>query len=221
MKRFTEGAELDVAEAHMFWRHVLTDKEKKLLFENPEKFRPSSGIFSDVYRTLPFKEPLNRLSFLDTYFFFADDLMVKNDRMFMAHSLETRFPMMDRKLAEYVSSIPPELRVKNFKRRNIQKEAARGLIPDAIIERRKSGLEIPYSLWVLDRLRPLCNNYFTKQKVEETGILRWNAVEELWKTHSTRKKDLGRAVWCTLIFLIWFEMFVSKRNYKSYLHHRL
>lgn len=217
-KRFTEGAELNVPEAHMFWRHVLTDAEKKLLFENAESFEPSYRIFSKAYHQLAFKEPLNRLSFLDTYFFFADDLMVKNDRMFMAHSLETRFPMMDRQLAEYVSSIPPNLRVKNFKRRNIQKEAARGLIPNAIIDRRKSGLEIPYSLWVLEKLKPLCSAYINKQRVEATGLLNWQAVEQMQLAHYSGKKDYGRAIWCVLIFLIWYDMFVASKNYKNHLH---
>lgn len=216
-KRFTEGTELNVPEAHMFWRHVLTDKEKHELFQHADRFTPSHKIFSTVYNSLAFKKPLNRLSFLDTYFFFADDLMVKNDRMFMAHSLETRFPMMDRKLAEYVSSIPAELRVKNFKRRNIQKEASRGLIPDEIINRRKSGLEIPYSLWVLEKLKPLCAAYINKKKVEETGILRWQKVEYIWQAHNSGKKDFGRAIWCVLIFLIWYDMFVVNKDYKKYL----
>ena len=218
MKRFTEGTELDVPEAHMFWRHVLTNKEKALIFKHAETFSSSDNIFADVYNSLPFKEPLNRLSFLDTYFFFADDLMVKNDRMFMAHSLETRFPMMDKKLAEYVSSIPPRLRVKNFKRRNIQKQAAAGLIPDAIINRRKSGLEIPYSQWVLNRLRPLCEKYLNKRTVEQSGVLQWEPVERLWKAHLSGAKDHGRAIWCILIFLIWHDMFIVTKNYKSYLH---
>ncbi|MDB5283434.1 MAG: hypothetical protein JWO06_2509 [Bacteroidota bacterium] len=218
MKRFTEGTELNVPEAHMFWRHVLTDAEKNLLFKNIPSLSPTGGIFSDVYNTRLFKEPLNRLSFLDIYFFFADDLMVKNDRMFMAHSLETRFPLMDRELVEYVSGIPTHLRVKNFKRRNIQKQAARGLIPDAIIDRRKSGLEIPYSLWVLDRLGPLCTKYFNKRKVEQTGILHWEAVEHIWKRHTAGVKDHGRAIWCILIFLIWHDMFVINKNYKSFLN---
>ena len=136
----------------------------------------------------------------------------------MAHSLETRFPMMDRKLAEYVSCIPPGLRVKNFKRRNIQKLASRGLIPNAIIDRRKSGLEIPYSQWVLNRLKPLCEKYFSKKRVEQTEVLQWEAVERLWKVHLSGVKDHGRAIWCVLIFLIWHDMFIISRNYKSYLH---
>lgn len=218
VKRFTEGAEHDVPQAHMFWRHVLTDKEKALLFEKAPSFKPSYSIFSETYNSLVFEDPMNRLSYLDTYFFFADDLMVKNDRMFMAHSLETRFPMMDRKLAEYVATIPSNLRVKNFKRRNIQKKAAQGLIPDEIINRRKSGLEIPYSLWVLQKLRPLCDKYFNKKKVEENGILNWAEVEHIWKLHLAGNKDYGRALWCILVFLIWFDMFVKDRNFKSYMH---
>ncbi len=216
-KRFTEGAEMDIPEAHMFWRHVLTDAEKKELLKHTDNLTPSYQIFSETYNSLKFAEPLNRLSYLDTYFFFADDLMVKNDRMFMAHSLETRFPMMDRELAEYVGQIPTELRVKGFRRRHIQKEAGRGLIPDKIINRRKSGLEIPYSLWVLEKLQPLCDTYMNKKTVEATELLNWQAVEHIWRAHKSGKKDYGRALWCVLIFLIWHDMFVVKKNFNNFL----
>ncbi len=220
LKRFTAGAELDIPAGHMYWRHALTDAEKAKLIQHAERFGSSSDVFSKDYDALQFTQPLNRLSYLDIYYFFADDLMVKNDRMFMAHSLETRFPLMDKKLAEYVATIPPHLRVKGFKRRNIQKLAAQGMVPDEIINRRKSGLEIPYSTWLLKELRPLCDKYFSKQEVEKNGVLNHTEVTNLWQSHRAGRKDHGRALWAILVFVIWFDMFVYSNNYRTYIRPR-
>lgn len=217
LKRFTAGAELDIPAAHMYWRHCLTDAEKERLILHAKRYDDTADLFRFEYGIATGKEPLNKLSYLDIYYFFADDLMVKNDRMFMAHSLETRFPLMDRMLAEYVTRIPPHLRVKGFRRRNIQKLAAQSLIPHEIINRRKSGLEIPYSTWLLTELRPLCDKYFSRQQVEKNGLLNYNEVANLWQAHRNGYKDHGRALWAMLVFIIWFDMFVYNNNYRDYI----
>ncbi len=216
LKRFTEGAELPFTEAHIFWRHVLTNIEKSSLLIQADRFSNTDSLFTCICKGLPFDDELNKLSYWDTYYYFADDLMVKNDRMFMAHSLETRFPLMDRYLAEYVSTIPSFMRIKKFKRRYIQKQIAKGLIPQAIVNRRKSGLEFPYSKWLLRELKPLCEKYFTKAIVGKSNFLRWETLDTIWRQHQAGKKDYGRALWCVLVYLIWFDLYIENKNFAAY-----
>jgi len=219
LKRFTEGAELDTPEAHLYWRHVLTEMEKAELMPNHHDYRPTSAFFSDLFYEHAFDDDLNRISLIDIKHFFIDDLMVKNDRTFLGHSVEGRFPFMDRFLVEYVSQLPVNYRIKGFKRRYIQKEAMRGHMPQSILNRTSFGLEMPHSIWFLDELKGFAQQYLTKKKVERTGILRWETVERLWKAHHTGKKDYGRAIWSILIYLIWFDLFIYEGNYKDYLNY--
>lgn len=217
LKRFTQGAEMGVAQAHLFWRHVLTESEKCRLMPGHTRYPRTDSLFADLFNSLDFDDDLNRITLLDIKFFFIGDLMVKNDRMFMAHSLEGRFPYMDRKLVEYVSALPVNMRIKGFKRRYIEKLAMKGRIPKQILQRSNFGLEMPHSIWFLDEFKDTALRYFAKKNIARTDFLDHKAVENLWQEHISGRKDNGRALWCILQFLIWFDLFVYNKDYKKYL----
>ena len=215
-KRFTEGAEKSVPAAHFYWRHALSDREKTRLWRGvpgPE----TSGLFQDLYDRLDFADPLDRLSFIDLEYYFIDDLMVKNDRMIAAHSLEGRFPLMDRALVDFVSRTPSRFRLKGLSGRRLQKRAMEGLLPPAIAARQNMGLELPHSRWFFSELRPLAERYFNREAVERSGLLDYEGVKGLWQEHLARRKDNGRALWCILNFQAWYDLFVHERSYRRYL----
>ena len=218
-KRFTEGAELGVPEAHLFWRHVLTEEAKLGMLSCAVPERTTAELFRDFYDALPYPDELTRLSHLDLWHYFVDDLMVKNDRSIMAHSVETRFPYMERDVVDFASRIPAGLKLKGFRGRYIQKRALQGLLPPVILRRSNMGLEMPHSLWFFREFRELAERYFSRAHVERSGLLRYPAVAGLWQDHLARRRDNGRPLWCILNFLIWFDMFVYEGNYKQYLQH--
>lgn len=219
LKRFTLGSELGIPEAHIFWRHVLTEKEKSDLMPEHSHYGRTDKIFRNLFDDLEFNDDLDKITVLDIKYYFIDDLLVKNDRMLMAHSIEARYPFMDRFLVEFMSRIPPEMRIKGigFNRRYIEKKAMENLLPKQILRRKNMGLEMPHSIWFLDKLEPVVNKYFTKKNIDKTGTLNYEAVNHLWEKHKSRKKDYGRALWCILMYLIWFDLFVYNKDYKKYL----
>jgi asparagine synthase (glutamine-hydrolysing) len=222
-KRFTMGAEMDLPEAHLYWRHVFTEAEKQRLMSVPAagRFPPTSRYFSDTFNQLRFSEELNKIAFIDIRYYFIDDLMVKNDRTMMAHSVEARFPYMDRKLVEFCARLPVSLKIKGLRRRYIQKLVLRDLLPPEIYHRQNMGLEMPHSLWFLSGLKGFCEKYFSKEHVERTGVLSHRFVQELWEEHQSGRRDNGRALWCVLSFIIWFDMFVWNKDFKKYLTNKI
>ena len=215
-KRFTQGAELDVPDAHVYWRHALSADEQGRIWSGAP-CRPTSQLFSDFYRELDGVEGLDRVSLMDLRYYFVDDLMVKNDRMIMAHSVETRFPYMEKNLVEYMARIPSRLRMRGFRSRRIQRLAMEGLLPPEIARRRNMGLELPYSVWFLKEFRAFAEETFSRENVERLGLIRHEVLMELWHEHLSRKKDNGRALWCLLNLLLWFKLFVSDSSYRRYL----
>ena len=206
LKRFTEGVELDAPAAHMYWRHTFTDDDKMKIFKGAERFKPTADYFRNLWDSNDFDDGLNKISLIDLRHFFVDDLMVKNDRMFLAHSIESRFPMMDKLLFDYVSTLPTKYRIKGFKTRWIEKEAMKGWLPDEILKRPSFGLEMPHSIWLTNKLRPMAEKYLNKKSVEKTGLLIWVEVEKIWKAHLNGIRDNGRALWSIIMFIIWFEL---------------
>lgn len=217
-KRFTEGAELSVPEAHFYWRHVLTEEEKKRLMPRHSDFKRTDRFFVDLFNSAGCEDELNRISLIDMKYFFIGDLMTKNDRVFMANSVEARFPYLDRPLVEFVSSLPTHLRVKGlFGGRYIQKQAMRGSLPKEIYRRQNMALEMPHATWFPGEFRGLAQRYFSRDAVARSGLLDYATVDSLWRQHLKGERDNGRALWCVLSFLIWFDLFVYNKDFKKYL----
>jgi asparagine synthase (glutamine-hydrolysing) len=216
-KRFTHGAELPAPEAHMYYRHVLDRPEKLRLMPWAGGVPASELFFSNLFNSLDYSDELDRLSHIDMKYFFIGDLMQKNDRMFMANSVEARFPFMDRKAVEFFSTIPGRYKIRGFTRRYIEKKAMKRVLPPKVHRRQNFGIELPYSLWFENSLMELGNRYFNKEKITGTEILNYSFVEGLWREHLSRKRDNGRALWCVLNFLLWHEMFIEDSSFRNHL----
>jgi asparagine synthase (glutamine-hydrolysing) len=216
-KRFTEGAELPVPEAHIYWRHVLTDEEKILLMPGCKDIDPTHTIFARMYEQLPFEDELDRISYLDIKFYFEGDLIVKNDRMLMAHSIEARVPFIDRLIFEFMAKVPPNLRIRRLMRRYLQKVAMKDLVPKKTYRRGNMGLEMPHSIWFLGPLRNMAERVLSRKNIERIGILDPSFVQHLFEAHLAKKRDYGRALWCIIELMTWFDLFVDSNRYKLFL----
>ena len=218
-KRFTGGAELSVPEAHLYWRHVFSEEQKAILLNGDFDRTPTQSFYDKIYYESGIDNEINRISLIDMKHFFIDDLMVKNDRTFLANSVEGRFPFMDRILVDYVTKLPVKYRVRHFsKLRWVEKEAMKPYLPNEIYKRDGFGLEMPHAVWFMDKLGKFAEKYLNKKMVDQTEILNWEFIEKIWKIHLSGKQDFGRPIWCVLNYLIWFDMFILNKNYKSYWH---
>ncbi|MDP8223356.1 MAG: asparagine synthase (glutamine-hydrolyzing) [Candidatus Lernaella stagnicola] len=216
-KRFCRGAEMGVPEAHMFWRHVLTEDQKAKLLRGPADYASTSRLFRRLFDRVDFADDLDRISLIDIRFFFIGDLMVKNDRTIMAHSIEARFPFMDRFLHEFVAKVPAKQRIKGWRRRYLEKEAMRPLLPPEIYKRPNMGLEMPHSTWFFGPFRPLAEKYFSKRHLDRSGVFDPAVVAAMWQAHLDRKMDNGRPLWCLLNWLIWFDLFCYDGDFRDHL----
>lgn len=216
-RRFTTGAEKSPPEAHLYYRHVLDSAEKLMLMPGSGAFTNSEAFFTDLFESLDFGDDLDRLALLDMKFFFIGDLMMKNDRMLMANSVEARFPFMDRLAVEFFTTIPSKYKIRGFTRRYIEKRAMKRVLPRKIHRRQNFGIELPYSLWFGGELSSMAKEYFNPEKVGRSGILNPDFVMQLWTDHISGFRDNGRILWCILSFLIWFELFIYEGDFRKHL----
>jgi len=215
LKRFVEGAERDLPGAHLYWRHAFSEADKSRLLPGASP-RPTANLFADLAAGVG-GDDLARVAAIDLAYYFVDDLMVKNDRTFMAHSVEARFPYMDRDVVDFATRLPSRFKVRRMRGRLIQKRAMRDLLPPEIIARSNMGLETPYSAWLAGPLRPLAERCFSRESLARSGLLDYEALSALWAEHLARKRDHGRGLWCALNFVLWFDLFVYEGDYKKHL----
>lgn len=219
-KRFVRGAELDVPVAHYYWRVVLSEDAKGELLKDRERFSgfvPSEQLFVEVYRHCQAVDELNRLLYIDYSYHLPDDLMIKNDRMTMAHSLEARVPFTDNDLVLFLATVPVKYKMKGVQKKFLLRSSFDGILPREILKKKKVGLEMPYSRWFINEWREMIEDIFAEDKVKATGLFNPQGVQRIWGEHRDRKVDHGRALWGLLNYLLWYEAYIEKGDFASYL----
>jgi asparagine synthase (glutamine-hydrolysing) len=212
LKRFLGGLDLNPAQAHVWWRIVLTEAQKRELYSPQvlEQLRPEppERHALDVYNRSNARHVLNRLLHIDSAVFLPDDLMIKNDRMSMAHSLEARVPFTDTELTDYMSRVPPRLKLKGLRKKHTMRQALTGVLPAAILNKKKVGLEMPYSRWLRNELKDLLLDYCEPSRIADTGLFRPAGITALVDQHLSGRFDHGRALWGLLNYLMWLELYI-------------
>ena len=207
MKRFLGGQDLSPQAAHLWWRIVLTEAQKTALYAPgvTERLALEAPLrhFDEAFNRCRAKDTLNRLLYVDSNVFLPDDLMIKNDRMSMAHSLEARVPMTDPDLANYLSRVPARLKLPGLRKKHLMRKAMEGILPREILDKKKVGLEMPYSRWFRSELKDVIDDYLGPERISGTGLFRPEAVTALKNEHMEGRRDHGRALWGLLNFMIW------------------
>jgi asparagine synthase (glutamine-hydrolysing) len=212
MKRFLGGQELTPDQAHVWWRIVLTEAQKATLYSNRMRERLSTleapgRYFADWFDRRGPKDALARLMRIDSSVFLPDDLMIKNDRMSMAHSLEARVPFTDPDLTDFMSRVPAHLKLPGLRKKNVMRKALAQVLPPEILNKKKVGLEMPYSRWFKHELKDLMLGYLAPDRVAATGLFRGDGVRTLVQQHLDGKADHGRAIWGLLNYMMWLELY--------------
>src|SRR5207249_3184339 len=109
---------------------------------------PADRHFTELFRRSSGTDDLARLLDIDNRLFLPDDLLIKNDRMSMAHSLEARVPFTDNALAGFMARVPSRLKLKGLRQKHLMRRALADVLPPAIVNKKKVGLEMPYSRWL-------------------------------------------------------------------------
>jgi asparagine synthase (glutamine-hydrolysing) len=136
------------------------------------------------------------------------DLLIKTDRCSMAASLEARSPFLDHKLAEFAATIPIDLKLKGRTTKYILKEAARGLLPDSIIDRPKHGFGVPLGAWLRKDIAPV-KDILLSDTARQRKLLNMPVVERLIAEHESGKRDHNRQLWTLLTLEQWHRSFID------------
>jgi asparagine synthase (glutamine-hydrolysing) len=190
----------------------LDDSQKRRLFA--DGVNQALGDYStfDSFRSVMSKadrfDPLHRALYFD-FKTFLNGLLIVDDKLAMAHSVEGRVPFLDNELVDYVARIPSEFKLAPGQSKIVLKRAMRGLLPDETLERRKQGFTPPDQSWyrqaesyirdlILGR-RAVSRNYFQP-----------SALEKILDDHLTGRANNRFLIWSLMCFEWWNRLFVER-----------
>jgi len=151
---------------------------------------------------------LSALQSLDLHTYLPLDILTKVDRMSMAHSLETRVPLLDHRLVEFAATVPPELQLRGTTTKYLLKRAMRATLPESILHRPKQGFAIPLGRWFGAGFDELLRDVLLSDTVRRRGIFDVDALEHRLR-HRRRDGGLGLDIWTLLSFELWCRAFLE------------
>ncbi len=161
--------------------------------------------FTACLRTTEDCHTLNRLLQLNYRTYLLDDLLVKLDRMTMAHGLEARSPFLDTALTEYVAALPPRMKINGWKLKHILKAAFQDFLPPAILHRRKHGFGVPLGDWFAGELRECVHDTLLAPDAALRDVVSLTAVREIFGQHMSGVRNYGHQLWALLTLELWLR----------------
>jgi len=217
LKRFVAAGDLDWQAAHASWRMIFSPSERRRLLApiagHPGAAADAVDLYKAWFRRTNARDPLNQMLYVDTMLYLPADMLVKIDRMTMAHGLEAREPYLDYRVVELCARIPVSLKLHRLRhKKHILKQVLRGRIPDPVLFRKKQGFNVPKAQWIRSGLRDFVNDVLAPPRVRAMNILDPAVVSELVESHFSGRRDHSHEIWSLLVLSLWFDQFAIARG---------
>jgi asparagine synthase (glutamine-hydrolysing) len=147
--------------------------------------------------------------YFDQTSWLPDNLLERADRMTMAASLEARAPFLDHELAAFVSSLPDCYRVRRLCGKWILREAGRGLIPESVRTRPKSGFRVPVNEWFRGRMRDYLLDHLQGASPLTRAYYDTHVLDDVLAEHLDGRQNHEKLLWTLLNLEIWHRTCLS------------
>jgi len=179
-------------------------------FAHIRLYDPYHRLMTEFLGASSVRETASQLQYVDVRTYLVDDILVKVDKMSMLNSLETRAPLLDYHLAEYVTSLAPSVRLQHGVLKSLLKQVAADLLPPEILTRSKKGFSVPIKHWFRGDLNTYAWDMLTSSKARERGIFDPFSICRLLNAHTSQTRtDYSGAIWALLCLELWFQVYLD------------
>ena len=158
------------------------------------------------FESLPVHSRMMRFDF-ETYL--PEDVLTKVDRMSMAHSIESRVPLLDNEVIDFAATLPSAFKIHNGRRKHVLKEAVRTLLPDGILDRQKQGFGVPLGVWFRGGLTDVFSDVLRSPRTRQRGYFDPSFVDRLVDEHLSSRRDHTLRLWQLMVFELWHRHYLD------------
>ena len=174
--------------------------------------RPGLPAFADdIHAVLRSGLPdVSKAGYLDLRIGLLEDMLVKVDRMSMAHSLEVRSPLLDHRLVDFVARLPPSMKLRGWQTKAILRDTIRRYLPPATLRKRKQGFAVPLREWLRTGLRDMVGDLLEPPNGRlPKDMFNQVTVARLLREHRRGEADHSAVVWLLLNYAAWRDSFIE------------
>jgi len=210
-KSFLERGTTPLEQRYYGNARMFTEAEKRKLLRRYDERVRYTDVTAPVYAEAAAAglDPVTTMQYVDLYTWLRGDILVKADRMSMAHSLELRVPFLDREVFEVAATVPVDLKLPphSSDTKYAMRQALRDVVPPAIVNRKKLGFPTPTRVWLRADMYDWAHDILDRSGAG--GLLDLDYARGLLEEHKHGDADHSRKVWTVLVFCVWHAIFVE------------
>lgn len=187
---------------------IFDEKSKKKILKTTSDSVHFSQLTEDIYADVAGMPGITKMQYVDMNTWLRGDILVKGDRLSMAHSLEVRVPFLDKEVFEFARKLHTEDKLSHGTTKYIFRHAFRDLVNPETVMRPKLGYPVPVRKWLKNELYDWAKDIITNSSAD-TYIDKKEALRML-DAHREGREDNYRKLWVVLVFLRWYDLFVGR-----------
>ena len=196
----------DLRERFIGNAYIFTEEERKRVLSIKTSAPSPSAITAPYYDRCADCDEVTQMQYLDLHLWMTGDILLKADKMSMAHSLELRVPFLDKKVMALAEQIPTRFRVTKENTKYAMRLAALKACPPQTANKKKLGFPVPIRVWLKeDKYYDYVKSYFTSE--DAARFFNTEELVRLLDVHRSGEYDYSRKIWTVFTFLVWYEVY--------------
>ncbi|RZU00783.1 asparagine synthase (glutamine-hydrolysing) [Rivibacter subsaxonicus] len=161
-----------------------------------------------LQRDVASMDPVSQMLYMDTRASLPDDLLMVNDKMSMANSIESRVPFLDRRLVEFVETLPTRYKLRSSSGKYLHKKALERWLPPAVVHRKKKGFDNPVQQWLRSKLLQHVESALFSADSSIRQYFDVDYVRRLVDLHGQGRENYMRHIYLLVSFEMWHRRFM-------------
>lgn len=188
--------------------YIFSEKERKDILSIKTNAPDAMAITKPFYDKVRDQDQVTQMQYIDLHLWMTGDILLKADKMSMAHSLELRVPFLDRNVMELAEQIPVKDRVTETETKYAMRLAALQACPPQTAKKKKLGFPVPIRVWLKeDKYYNIVKDKFTSP--QSAQFFHTDKLVQLLDDHRAGKYDYSRKIWTVFSFLVWYDVYFS------------
>lgn len=193
--------------------NMFSVEEREEVLKTKLTHKSPMEIVAETYKKVEHLDDIAKMQYIDTNFWLQGDILLKADKMSMAHCLESRVPFLDVKVFEYAKTLPINFRCDKDATKKAFRIAAKRHIPEATANKKKLGFPVPIRVWLKEE------KYYNMVMETLTGgaakrFFDTDKLAKLMQEHRAGKADNSRRIWTVYVFLVWYNVYFENDNFR-------
>ncbi|SER99407.1 asparagine synthase (glutamine-hydrolysing) [Gracilibacillus ureilyticus] len=208
-KSFLERGTTPLKDRYIGNAKMFEEKEKKTLLKTHNSQLSYQQITAPYFQQVQNDHLVNQMQYVDIHTWMRGDILLKADKMTMAHSLELRVPFLDKEVFRIASEIPVDMKIAEGTTKHILRLASRGIVPDHVLDRKKLGFPVPIRHWLKNELNGWARQLISESQTDH--LLNKQVITQLLEDHCQGKADNSRKLWTVFMFMLWHQIYMENK----------